>query len=140
MSKINPSYYKKGNIECADVTELFNFCRGNVIKYIWRNKDENPLIDLGKALWYLEREINNVAKANNAIVIKNNETLLVKESQVDAILLNTADYTAEKIFHAKLLAELKDQADKPLGVTSCLELIFDESQLNEDVIKLVYLD
>jgi hypothetical protein len=57
---INPTHYTQNKIECIQVTELFNFCLGNVIKYVWRAglKPGNSRIDdLKKALWYLNREI-----------------------------------------------------------------------------------
>ena len=45
-------------IECIDVTENMNFCLGNAVKYIWRaDLKGNPIEDLKKAVWYLEREI-----------------------------------------------------------------------------------
>jgi hypothetical protein len=35
-----------------------NFCLGNAVKYIWRaDLKGNPIEDLKKAVWYLEREI-----------------------------------------------------------------------------------
>jgi len=56
----HPSHYTAHKIECIQVTELFNFCLGNVIKYVWRAglKPGNSRIDdLKKAAWYLDREI-----------------------------------------------------------------------------------
>lgn len=49
-------------IECIEVTEHFNFCLGNVIKYVWRAglKSEDPIEDLEKAAWYLRREISRL--------------------------------------------------------------------------------
>lgn len=56
----NPSYYK-GKIEAFDFLkdklteeELAGFCKGNVIKYVTREKKKNGLEDLEKAQWYLE--------------------------------------------------------------------------------------
>jgi hypothetical protein len=51
------------DIQCIQVTEHFNFNRGNAIKYIWRagNKDKKKEVeDLQKAIWYLQREIDNL--------------------------------------------------------------------------------
>lgn len=58
----HPSHYNghPSGVECIDVAEHFNFCIGNVFKYIWRSglKDGNSSIqDLEKAKFYLEREI-----------------------------------------------------------------------------------
>lgn len=47
--------------ECIDITEHFNFCRGNAIKYLWRaGKKGNEIEDLKKAKWYVEREIKRL--------------------------------------------------------------------------------
>jgi len=38
-----------------------NFCLGNAIKYIWRaGKKGQPIEDLKKAKWYLDREIKRL--------------------------------------------------------------------------------
>lgn len=62
-SKTNPSHYQLGNgIQVIDVTERLGFLEGNVVKYVCRagNKDgEDPLDDLSKAKWYLDRLIQN---------------------------------------------------------------------------------
>lgn len=67
MTEINhPKYYNKhpSGIECIEVVRHFNFNLGNVIKYVWRAglKTDNSLDDLQKAKWYLEDEINRLAK------------------------------------------------------------------------------
>jgi hypothetical protein len=62
----HPAHYTQfGNLECIQVTERFNFCRGNAIKYIWRagGKDATKEIeDLKKAVWYINREIERLEK------------------------------------------------------------------------------
>jgi len=62
----HPKHYNnKSGIECIDVVEQFNFCRGNAIKYIWRagEKDKSKEIeDLKKAIFYIEREIAKLEK------------------------------------------------------------------------------
>ena len=59
---INPSHYKShpSGIECIDITKHMNFCLGNAIKYIWRAglKDAKRQ-DLEKAIWYLQKELEN---------------------------------------------------------------------------------
>lgn len=64
---IKPSYYKEGKYECIDVLNdilsdsgLESFCRGNVIKYLWRCKSKNGLEDLIKAKYYLDKLIDVV--------------------------------------------------------------------------------
>ena len=59
--KISPSYYKKG-IEVTDfiLSNDLGWCEGNIVKYILRHKKkhkENPMQDLMKAKWYLEKLI-----------------------------------------------------------------------------------
>lgn len=59
----NPNHYKShpSKIECIQITEHMNFCRGNAIKYIWRAGEKNDEIeDLEKAKWYIEREIQRL--------------------------------------------------------------------------------
>ena len=63
----HPKHYETSvpNIECIDVTENFNFNRGNAIKYIWRagHKDKSKEIeDLRKADWYINREIERLTR------------------------------------------------------------------------------
>lgn len=65
LDNINPKHYKNhpSGIECIQVTEHFNFCLGNAIKYIWRADSKgNDVEDLLKAAWYINREIMLRAK------------------------------------------------------------------------------
>ena len=61
MDETNPDHYKSGEVECIDAiraalgAEGFRaFCRGNVIKYLWRCelKHESVTTDINKAVWY----------------------------------------------------------------------------------------
>jgi hypothetical protein len=57
---VNPDHYRRhpSGIEAIDITEHMGFCLGNAMKYIWRaDLKANPIEDLKKAVWYLEREI-----------------------------------------------------------------------------------
>ena len=50
-------------VSTIDVTEWFNFNRGNAIKCIWRAVARDPaaeIEDLEKARWYLDREITRL--------------------------------------------------------------------------------
>ena len=57
-----PAHYVKGNMECidfiraivSDLTPYEAYCLGNVVKYLWRFKDKNGVIDLDKAIRYIE--------------------------------------------------------------------------------------
>lgn len=59
----HPPHYALGwsnGAEVADITDHLDFLSGNVVKYICREgrkKGADPLADLYKALWYLERKI-----------------------------------------------------------------------------------
>ncbi len=60
-----PPHYRNhsSGIECIQITEGFNFCLGNAIKYIWRAGLKGEEIeDLKKARWYLDREIERLKK------------------------------------------------------------------------------
>lgn len=59
-----PAHYTFGKFECIDVLKdvlgvegFKGFCRGNVLKYLWRYNHKNHIEDLEKACWYLERLI-----------------------------------------------------------------------------------
>jgi hypothetical protein len=60
----HPSHYIDGNIECIEAIEaaLTNeefrgYCKGNSIKYIWRERHKGETESLKKAQWYLNRLI-----------------------------------------------------------------------------------
>lgn len=60
----HPSHYNShgSGIECIQITEHMNFNLGNAVKYIWRAglKAEDPITDLRKAAWYVQREITRL--------------------------------------------------------------------------------
>jgi hypothetical protein len=60
----HPKHYTAhpSGVECIQISEHMNFCLGNAIKYIWRAglKTDNPLRDLEKARWYVDREIKRI--------------------------------------------------------------------------------
>lgn len=60
--QINPDHYRMGDIECIDAIEAAltpeefrGYCKGNIIKYTWRERFKGEAISLGKARWYIER-------------------------------------------------------------------------------------
>ena len=57
----SPPHYTKGGIETIDFIEAkdLNYRLGNVVKYVSRagKKSSDPVQDLEKAAWYLQREI-----------------------------------------------------------------------------------
>lgn len=60
----SPKHYTQSKVECIDAIEEMlgdgfgSYCRGAIIKYIWRYKDKNGVEDLKKAEWYLKALIN----------------------------------------------------------------------------------
>ena len=61
----HPSHYTHGGIECIDAIRasmtadsFCDYCKGNIIKYIWRWRDKGGLEDLRKASVYLNWLIN----------------------------------------------------------------------------------
>lgn len=71
--QINPEHYQNfsNNTEVIDITENLSFNAGNAVKYLSRatrtdgqTKHENPITDLRKAKWYIEREIDRLERGN----------------------------------------------------------------------------
>lgn len=63
----HPPHYNVNGIEVIDVIENYklNYRLGNVVKYVLRSDLKgNRLQDLKKALWYLQREIEQSEKQN----------------------------------------------------------------------------
>ena len=61
MDRRPVSHYCNGDIECIDAikaaltpSEFAGFCKGNVIKYVWREQHKGGSNDLVKALDYLD--------------------------------------------------------------------------------------
>lgn len=62
----HPPHYTShpSGVECITVTEHMNFNLGNAVKYIWRSglKSDAALVDLEKAAWYVNREIDRLKR------------------------------------------------------------------------------
>ena len=58
----NPAHYTQDdNIQCIDAIkaalteeEFRGYCKGNIMKYVWREKHKGGKESLAKAKWYLE--------------------------------------------------------------------------------------
>jgi len=57
-----PPHYTQGGIECIDAIraaltpeEFRGFCKGNALKYVWREKHKGGDEDMKKAGWYLAK-------------------------------------------------------------------------------------
>lgn len=70
----HPAHYNAGKIEVIEIQEdqlsseeYRGYIKGQVIKYITRERHKNGLEDLKKARWYLDRLIRKLEKeAKNA--------------------------------------------------------------------------
>lgn len=58
----NPPHYNQGEVECIDAIEsalgpegFRAYCKGNALKYIWREQRKGGTESLRKAIWYLNR-------------------------------------------------------------------------------------
>lgn len=58
----NPPHYKAGSIECIDAIksalsaeEFRGYCKGNALKYVWREAHKGQDESLKKAIWYLNK-------------------------------------------------------------------------------------
>lgn len=69
----HPKHYTShpSGIEAIQITEHYDFCIGNAIKYLWRSglkqdannpNSEKEIEDLEKAVWYINRKISNLKK------------------------------------------------------------------------------
>ena len=62
----HPPHYNANpsGVECITVVEHLNFNVGNAIKYLWRAgfKSKDPIEDLRKAAWYVNREIERLSR------------------------------------------------------------------------------
>ena len=69
----NPPHYNKHGIECiqairATLTdeEFRGYCKGNVLKYTWRENYKNKNEDLRKAQWYLNKLLKETEGSNES--------------------------------------------------------------------------
>jgi len=60
-----PPHYTVGDVECIDAIEAAltheefrGYCKGNALKYIWRERYKGQGESIHKAIWYLNRLIN----------------------------------------------------------------------------------
>jgi len=60
----HPPHYADSTIECIEAIEaqltqeeFRGYCKGNIVKYIWRERQKGQTESLKKAQWYLDRLI-----------------------------------------------------------------------------------
>lgn len=61
-----PHYQSESGIECIDAIraqltpeEFRGYCKGNVVKYVWRERQKGGTESIKKAIWYLNQITNN---------------------------------------------------------------------------------
>jgi len=61
----HPPHYLQGKIECIEALEsaltaeeFRGYCKAAALKYIWREKHKGGDESLEKAIWYLQRAVN----------------------------------------------------------------------------------
>jgi len=67
----HPPHYRSNpsGVECIDVTEHMNFNVGNAVKYLWRaGSKDDELVDLRKARWYVDREIQRLSRQQRPLL------------------------------------------------------------------------
>jgi hypothetical protein len=59
---INPTHYRQGAVECIDAIkaaltpeEYRGYLKGNILKYVWRERQKQGRVSCQKAQWYLAR-------------------------------------------------------------------------------------
>lgn len=64
-----PEHYRQGEIECIDAIqaaltpeEFRGYCKGNVLKYTWREQHKGGAESLMKAQWYLARLLGTMER------------------------------------------------------------------------------
>ena len=66
MTVDHPQHYQSSTIECIDAIqaqmtpeEFRGFLKGNVLKYMWRERMKGGTESLEKAQWYLTQLVDN---------------------------------------------------------------------------------
>ena len=65
----HPKHYNQhpSGVECIEITQHYDFCIGNAIKYLWRAgiKNQHTTVeDLKKAIWYINKKIEMCVDKN----------------------------------------------------------------------------
>ena len=63
----HPEHYTTGSIECIDairaaltVEEFRGYCKGNTLKYVWRERYKGQDESLQKAVWYMNKLLEGI--------------------------------------------------------------------------------
>lgn len=81
----SPEHYTSGGIECIDAIEAAltpeEFCgylKGNIMKYVWRERKKGGAQSIAKAKWYLNRLLTHKVKHESPPVLN------VRADELDA--------------------------------------------------------
>ena len=65
----NPPHYTSGGIECIEAIraalteeEFRGYCKGNILKYIWRERHKGGDESVKKANWYVNQIVGSTTK------------------------------------------------------------------------------
>jgi hypothetical protein len=71
----HPEHYNThpSGVECIQIIEHFNFNIGAAVKHLWRAgiKTPDPIEDLRKAIWYVQKEIDRIETENKKLELRN---------------------------------------------------------------------
>lgn len=120
MSAVNhPNHYDGYSVECIDAIEsaltkdeFDGFCKGNILKYVWREGDKNGTEDLEKAKWYLDKliETRNGRRLKKDTLLKYvfGSDSAVKPDWTASMLINTNPSTNTPEWFRQYWKETKD--------------------------------
>ena len=110
----HPAHYTQhpSGIECIQISEHFNFCLGNAIKYIWIAglKSDDKLKDLKKAAWYIDREIERLG-GSVAVAKQNDHSLESIYQKIIKIVNKTGNVFHETEGHASAFSFVMHELD-----------------------------
>lgn len=110
----HPAHYTQhpSGIECIQISEHFNFCLGNAIKYIWRAglKSDDKLKDLKKAAWYIDREIERLG-GSVELVKQSGHSLESIYQRIIKIIEKTGNVFHETEGHSPAFGFVMDELD-----------------------------
>lgn len=128
----NPKHYAMANkhlvLEPIDICEKYSFCQGNAIKYLLRYENKNGVEDLKKALWYLNRIINENLEIwypdgglDKALIKQYEKSHPIAYMVMDGVINGAKDAVEEAIAKA-VKTELNKKKTMPEGWYSLIEL------------------
>ena len=141
--KVNhPSHYTShpSGVECIEITQHYDFCVGNAMKYLWRHglKEENGMTDtekaiedLKKAVWYINNEIKLLGGDEKQPQMSPDEFMKrLKEVNPELWDRNYAEKEPNQAVLAKIRETAKEYSDR------FLKKVFRDGNFTEKVMKL----